>query len=50
MLSFGANAQETTEALNRDLIKISKWAAIWKVKFGADKSREVLFSVKKKPF
>ena len=49
LLTFGANAQETTDALNRDLIKISNWATVWKGKFGADKSREVLFTQKPGP-
>ena len=46
LLTFGANSLETSNTLNRDLVKISNWAKTWKVKFGADKSRTVVFTNK----
>ena len=44
LLTFGKNPTDTTDKLNRDLIKISNWADKWKVTFHADKSRDILFS------
>ena len=46
LLTFGANSLETSNTLNKDLVKISNWAKTWKVKFGADKSRTVVFTNK----
>ena len=46
LLTFGVNSTETSTILNRDLSKISHWAQTWKVKFGADKSRTVVFTNK----
>ena len=37
---------ETAEILNRDLIKISNWANVWKVKFNASKTKDMIFSNK----
>ena len=33
LLASGKTVEKTAEILNRDLEKISKWAAIWKVNF-----------------
>ena len=46
LLTFGADPFETSKTLNRDLVKISNWAKTWKVKFGAEKSRTVIFTNK----
>ena len=46
LLTFGADPFETSNTLNRDLVKISNWAKTWKVKFGAEKSRTVIFTDK----
>ena len=45
-MASGKTVEITAEILNRDLKKISEWAAIWKVNFQADKSEEVFFSRK----
>jgi hypothetical protein len=46
LAATGSNTSETTEILNRDLSKISQWAKIWKVKFNASKSKDMIFSNK----
>ena len=38
LLASGKTVEITAEILNRDLKKISEWAAMWKVNFQADKS------------
>ena len=47
LLASGKTVEITAEILNRDLKKISEWAAMWKVNFQADKSEEVIFSNKR---
>ena len=37
---------KTAEELNRDLEKVQAWAWQWKMKFNAEKTEEVIFSVK----
>ena len=49
LLASGANPSESADMLNRDLIKISKWAETWKVSFGAEKSHDLMFSQKIEP-
>ena len=49
LLASGRNTIETSEKLNRDLARISTWAEMWKVKFNADKSCDILFSTKSPP-
>ena len=46
LLSIGANPEETSAQLNRDLVKIETWASTWKVIFNADKSKDILFTKK----
>ena len=46
LLACGRDPTETAEMLNRDLLKISKWAEKWKVKFNAGKSKDLIFSNK----
>ena len=46
-MASGKTVEITAEILNRDLKKISEWAAMWKVNFQADKSEEVIFSNKR---
>ena len=47
LLATGKTTEITSEILNRDLQKISKWAALWKVNFQGDKSEEIIFSKKR---
>lgn len=42
----GSDPVETSRILNRDLLKIQKWANQWKVTFNAKKSNEIIFSQK----
>ena len=44
LLATGKSTFETTNILNRDLAKISKWAHIWKIKFNPLKSKDMIFS------
>jgi hypothetical protein len=44
LVAIGNNTSETAEMLNSDLMKISEWAKIWKVKFNASKSKDLIFS------
>ena len=46
LLASGGDPAETAEQLNRDLNKISSWAARWKVLFNAGKSKDIIFSSK----
>ena len=46
LLAFGPNPRETAAMLNRDIKKIFEWAAIWKVTFSAEKSRDMILSEK----
>ena len=46
LLAIGNDPNETAEILNRDLIKISNWANVWKVKFNASKTKDIIFSNK----
>ena len=46
LFATGSDPAETAAQLNRDLIKISKWANTWKVKFNAKKSKDIIFSNK----
>ena len=43
LLATGKSTEITSEILNRDLDKISKWAAKWKVNFQGDKSEKTNF-------
>ena len=44
MTATGNDPNETAEILNRDLLKISNWANVWKVKFNASKTKDIRFS------
>ena len=46
LLASGSDPTETAEMLNRDLAKITEWAAKWKVIFNAGKSKDIIFSNK----
>ena len=46
LLATGIDPTETTEILNRDLQKISSWANMWKVRFNASKTKDIIFSNK----
>ena len=46
MFASGKDPAETTAMLNRDLIKISAWAARWKVSFNPSKTKQKIFSNK----
>ena len=46
LFATGSDPTETAAQLNRDLEKISIWADIWKVKFNAKKSKDIIFSNK----
>ena len=46
LLANGIDPAETAEKLNRDLLKISNWAKLWKVKFNASKTKDIIFSNK----
>ena len=45
LLASGVDFAETAEQLNRDLNKISTWAARWKVLLNAGKSKETIISL-----
>ena len=47
LVATGEDTTETTMALNRDLLKIANWADLWKVKFNAKKSKDLIFSHQK---
>ena len=49
MFAAGKNTNETAEKLNRDLLKISAWAAKWKVSFNPGKTKQMIFSTKDLP-
>ena len=44
IIAHGNDPDTTANQLNRDLIKIRDWSHFWKLKFGADKSRDLIFS------
>ena len=46
LLAHGLDPAQTAEQLNRDLIKISNWAQLWKVTFNAGKTKDIIFSSK----
>ena len=46
MFATGKNPAETTEILNRDLLRISDCAAKWKVNFNPKKTKDMIFSNK----
>ena len=46
LFASGNDPSETAEKLNRDLVRISKWAKLWKVTFNAAKSKDIIFSNK----
>ena len=46
LFATGSDPAETVAQLNRDLLKISNWSEIWKVKFNAKKSKDIIFSNK----
>ena len=49
LLARGGCTFETTNILNRDLLKITKWALSWKVTFNPSKSKDLIFSNKLLP-
>ena len=46
LLASGDDPAITASMLNRDLLKISKWAEKWKVTFNPKKSKDMIFSKK----
>ena len=46
LFSKGSDPSETAQILNRDLEKISLWAAKWKVQFNASKTKDIIFTNK----
>lgn len=44
LIATAKNTTETTNKLNRDLVKITNWAHIWKVEFNPAKSKDMIFS------
>ena len=46
LLASGLNTEQTSSQLNRDLTKIQLWSSTWKVKFNAEKSKNMVFSNK----
>ena len=46
ILATGIDPFETCNQLNRDLLKISNWAAKWKVTFNPAKSKDMIFTNK----
>ena len=46
LLASGNDPSETAKQINRDLVKISRWAEMWKVNFNAAKSKDIIFSSK----
>ena len=46
LITTGADTLETVNLLNRDLQKISTWAAKWKVTFNAGKTKDLIFTKK----
>ena len=44
LLASGDDPAITASMLNRDLLKISKWAEKWKVTFNPKKSKDMIFS------
>ena len=44
LVAVGSDPTITAAPINRDLDKISIWAAEWKVTFNASKSKDVIFS------
>ena len=44
LITSGRSIRETSSILNRDLERITKWAAKWKVEFNAGKSKDLIFS------
>ena len=44
LIATASTTWETTNILNRDLVKISNWAHIWKITFNAQKSKDMIFS------
>ena len=49
LLASGLSPIETSEKFNRDMAGISAWAKVWKIKFNADKSCDILFSNRRHP-
>ena len=47
IFASGIDPAFTAEILNRDLDKIGRWAAKWKVEFNGGKSKDLIFSPKK---
>ena len=46
LITTGDNALETSNLLNRDLKRVSSWAAKWKVTFNAGKTKDLIFAKK----
>ena len=46
LLASGPNPEQTSNQLTRDLLKIQTWSNTWKVKFNADKTKNIIFSNK----
>ena len=46
LFAHGPDPAVTAAQLNRDLVRISEWAAKWKVKFNPGKSKDMIFTNK----
>ena len=44
LVATGTDTYQTTTLLNEDLNKIHLWSLKWKIKFNADKSKDIIFS------
>ena len=44
LIATASSTWETTNILNRDLVKISNWAHTWKITFNPQKSKDMIFS------
>ena len=44
LIATGTDTHQTTTLLNDDLNKIHLWSLKWKIKFNADKSKDLIFS------
>ena len=44
LIASASSTYETSNILNRDLVKIANWAHTWKVTFNASKSKDMIFS------
>ena len=46
LMASGTDPAITAAQLNRDLVRISNWAKVWKVTFNGSKSKDIIFSNK----